>query len=98
MEWVETTGRSIDEAKEAALDRLGVDEPDAEFEIVEEAKAGLFGRVRREARVRARIKPTRPSSQAGAPAARPTRRRQRWRTLEERIGQTERFAFPRGLG
>jgi spoIIIJ-associated protein len=60
VEWVETTGRSIDEAKEAALDRLGVDEPDAEFEIVEEAKAGLFGRVRREARVRARIKPTRP--------------------------------------
>lgn len=60
MEWVETTGRSIDEAKEAALDRLGVDEPDAEFEILEEAKAGLFGRVRREARVRARIAPTRP--------------------------------------
>jgi spoIIIJ-associated protein len=60
VEWVETTGRSIDEAKEAALDRLGVDEPDAEFEIVEEAKAGLFGRVRREARVRARIRPTQP--------------------------------------
>jgi spoIIIJ-associated protein len=60
VEWVETTGRSIDEAKEAALDRLGVDEPDAEFEILEEAKAGLFGRVRREARVRARIAPTRP--------------------------------------
>jgi spoIIIJ-associated protein len=60
VEWVETTGKSIDEAKEAALDRLGVDEPDAEFEIVEEAKAGLFGRVRREARVRARIRPTQP--------------------------------------
>jgi spoIIIJ-associated protein len=60
VEWVETTGRSIEDAKEAALDRLGVDEPDAEFEIVEEAKAGLFGRVRREARVRARIRPTRP--------------------------------------
>jgi len=60
VEWVETTGKSIDEAKEAALDRLGVDEPDAEFEILEEAKAGLFGRIRREARVRARIRPTRP--------------------------------------
>ena len=57
---METTGRSIEDAKEAALDRLGVDEPDAEFEIVEQAKAGLFGRVRREARVRARIRPTRP--------------------------------------
>lgn len=60
MEWVETTGRSVEEAKEVALDRLGVDEPEAEFEVLEEAKAGLFGRVRREARVRARIRPTQP--------------------------------------
>ncbi len=60
MEWVETTGRSVEDAKDAALDRLGVDESEAEFEILEEGKAGLFGRVRREARVRARIKPTRP--------------------------------------
>ena len=40
-----------------ALDRLGVDDVDAEFEVVEEPKAGLFGRTRGEARVRARIKP-----------------------------------------
>lgn len=57
MEWVETTGKSIDEAKAIALDRLGVDAEDAEFEILEEPKPGLFGRVRGEARVRARIKP-----------------------------------------
>lgn len=60
MEWVETTGRTLDEAKEAALDQLGVDETDAEFEILEEPKAGLFGRVRGEARVRARVRPTAP--------------------------------------
>jgi spoIIIJ-associated protein len=60
MEWVETTGRSVDEAKEAALDELGVDEADAEFEIVAEPRAGLFGRLRSEARVRARVKPTAP--------------------------------------
>lgn len=60
MEWVETTGKSIDEAKEAALDELGVDEHDAEFEVIEEAKLGLFGRVRSEARVRARVRPTTP--------------------------------------
>lgn len=60
MEWVETTGRTLEEAKEAALDQLGVDEVDAEFEIVEEPKAGLFGRVRGEARVRARVRPTAP--------------------------------------
>lgn len=60
MEWVETTGKDIDEAKERALDELGVDADEAEFEIVEEAKAGLFGLVRKEARVRARVRPTTP--------------------------------------
>ena len=60
MEWVETTGRTIEEAKDAALDQLGVDEDDAEFEVLEEAKLGLFGRVRSEARVRARVRPKRP--------------------------------------
>lgn len=60
MEWVETTARTVEEAKDVALDQLGVDEAEAEFEVVEEPKAGLFGRVRREARVRARIRPTAP--------------------------------------
>lgn len=60
MEWVETTGRTVDEAKDAALDQLGVDEGDAEFEILEEARLGLFGRLRSEARVRARVRPNRP--------------------------------------
>ena len=60
MEWVETAGRTIDEAKEAALDQLGVDESDAEFVIVTEPRAGLFGRLRGEARVRARVRPTSP--------------------------------------
>src|ERR1700722_6390337 len=60
MEWVETTGRTVEEAKDAALDQLGVDEQDAEFEIVEEPKFGLFGRLRAEARVRARVRPTTP--------------------------------------
>src|SRR6202022_4670002 len=58
MEWVETTGRTVEAAKDAALDQLGIDEDDAEFEILEEAKLGLFGRLRSEARVRARIRPT----------------------------------------
>jgi spoIIIJ-associated protein len=49
VEWVETTGRSVEEAKDAALDQLGVDEADAEFEVVAEARSGLFGRLRQEA-------------------------------------------------
>jgi spoIIIJ-associated protein len=60
MEWVETTGRTIDEAKGAALDQLGVGEEDAEFEVLDEPRSGLFGRVRGEARVRARVKPSHP--------------------------------------
>lgn len=57
MEWVETTGKTIEEAKDKALDQLGVHHEDAEFEILDEPKQGLFGRVRGEARVRARVKP-----------------------------------------
>lgn len=60
MEWVETTGRTVEEAKELALDQLGVDEVDAEFEVLEEPKLGLFGRLRSEARVRARVRPQAP--------------------------------------
>jgi len=58
MEWVETTAKTLDEAREAALDQLGVGADDAEFDILEEPKPGLFGRVRGEARIRARIRPT----------------------------------------
>lgn len=60
MEWVETTGRTVEEAKDEALDRLGVDEQDAEFDVVEEPRPGLFGRMRGEARVRARVTPKAP--------------------------------------
>ena len=60
MEWVETTGKTIEEARDAALDMLGVDESDAEFLTVTEPRPGLFGRLRGEARVRARVMPTTP--------------------------------------
>ena len=60
MEWVETTAKTVEEARELALDRLGVDEQEAEFEVVERARPGLFGRMRGEARVRARVQPTQP--------------------------------------
>jgi spoIIIJ-associated protein len=60
MEWVETTGKSVEEAVDAALDQLGVAEDDAEVEVIEEPKPGLFGRMRGEARVRVRVRPTQP--------------------------------------
>jgi spoIIIJ-associated protein len=58
MQWVETTAKTIDEAKGLALDQLGVAEEDTEFEVLEEPRSGLFGRIKGEARVRARVRPT----------------------------------------
>ena len=88
MEWVETTAETIDDAKALALDRLGVDDVDAEFEVVEEPKAGLFGRTRGEARVRARIKPNSVRAKADR-RGKPTTER------PERAERSERPARPR---
>lgn len=78
MEWVETTGKSLDQAMELALDQLGVDAADAEFEVLEEPRTGLFGRVRGEARVRARVRPA---------TVRPKQDRRSKRRTEGRSGE-----------
>jgi spoIIIJ-associated protein len=57
MEWVETTGRTIEEALDAALDELGVDEHDVDYEVLARPRGGLLGRFGGEARIRARVKP-----------------------------------------
>lgn len=60
MEWVEKTGKTVEEAKERALEQLGVSEHDAEIVVLSEPKTGLFGRMRGEARLRARVRPAEP--------------------------------------
>ena len=60
MDWVETTGKTVEEASQKALQHLGVGHSDADIEVLEEPKQGLFGRVRGEARVRARVRPVGP--------------------------------------
>jgi spoIIIJ-associated protein len=60
MEWVETTGRSLEEAKARALDLLEVHEADVEFVVVSEPQFGWFRRLKTKARVRARVRPVRP--------------------------------------
>ena len=65
MEWVEASGKSLPEAKEIAVDLLGVAEDYAEFVILSEPKAGLFGRLRGEARVKARVRPVAPPPKRG---------------------------------
>jgi spoIIIJ-associated protein len=65
VEWVEASGKSLPEAKEIVLDLLGVAEDDAEFVVLSEPKAGLFGRLRGEARVQARVRPVAPPPKRG---------------------------------
>jgi len=60
MEWVEITARTVEEARDVALDQLGIDEHDAEVEVLEEPRPGLFGRLRGQARIRVRVRPTAP--------------------------------------
>jgi len=79
MEWVVVTAKTVDAAKELALDQLAVAADDAEFEVLEEPRPGLFGRLRGEARVRARVRPA---------AVRPKRDR-RERSKRERTGKGE---------
>ena len=59
MEWIVTTGKTVAEAVEAALDELGVDEVDIEYEVIEESKRGFLSRLGggSPARIRARVKP-----------------------------------------
>lgn len=88
MEWVETTAPTLEQAKERALDVLGVAEDDAEFEIVEEPRPGLFGRTRGQARVRARVRPV--------PARPKVDRRDRRKGRSPRAPRTD--DAPRGAG
>jgi spoIIIJ-associated protein len=60
VQWVVTTGRTVAEARARALDALGIDEAELEFEVLAEPARALFGLRTTEARVRARVRPTRP--------------------------------------
>src|SRR5262245_64760741 len=58
MEWIEVQAKNVDDAVELALDRLGIVADELEFEVLEEPRQGLFGRLGRgSARIRARVKP-----------------------------------------
>ncbi len=88
MEWLEIRATTVESAKEQALVHLGVDESDAEFEVLSEPRMGLFGRIKQEARVRARVLP--------APV-RPKDGRGRGQT-GRRAGSSRRSASARALG
>ncbi len=60
MDWVETTGKTVEEATERALTHLGVGRTDAEIEVLEEPKTSIFGKAKGEARIKARVRPAGP--------------------------------------
>ncbi|MCP4226511.1 MAG: hypothetical protein GY773_24500 [Actinomycetia bacterium] len=88
------TAKSLPEAIDLALDNLGVDEAEAEIEVLEEPKQGLFGRTRGNARVKARVKPrtTRPKVERGR------NRRRRNEGGSERSGKSNRDSGTRSSG
>lgn len=57
MEWIEVNGRTVTEARERALDLLGVHESELEIEVLFEGKTGFLGMGRADSRIRARVKP-----------------------------------------
>ena len=88
MEWIEVTGKTLEEARERALDELGVHQSELEYEVIEEAKAGFLGRFGKvEARIRARVKPV--------SRDKPNDRRRRRGGAEVRSGRSGR---PQGPG
>lgn len=91
MEWIEKTGVSVEAAKEAAIDVLGVAMDEAEFEVVETETVGLFGRVKSPARVRARVLPK-------APPPREDRRNRRSRPQSESRGRKGSGSAPKSSG
>ena len=94
---MEASGKSLAEAKEIVLDLLGVAEDDAEFVVLSEPKAGLFGRLRGEARVQARVRPVAPPPKRGR-RQRPDRSERRRRPVAQRRGVVGTAERPVGRG
>lgn len=53
---IEKTAKSVNEAKEEALAELGISEAEAEIEIIDEGKGGLFGIGAKDAKVKVTVK------------------------------------------
>jgi spoIIIJ-associated protein len=83
MEWIEVRARTLEEARERALDALGVHESELEVEILAEPRRGLFGLRNTEAHIRARVKPLSREKPADRRRRRP-REEQRPRRPRER--------------
>lgn len=60
MDWIVTTGSTVDEALDLALDTLSVTHDDIEFEVLKEPRKSVLGLRKSSAQVRARVRPIEP--------------------------------------
>ena len=60
MDWIVTTGSTLEEALDVALDELSVTQDEIEFEIVKEGRNSIFGFRKSVVQVRARVRPIEP--------------------------------------
>ena len=67
LKWIETTGRSEEDAIAAALFQLGMDRDDVSVEVIERAKSGFLGFGGNPAKVRVSYEV--PDEEQTAPAA-----------------------------
>jgi len=95
VEWIEVSARTLDEARELALDRLGVVSDELEYEIIDEPRGGLFGLGRTDARIRARVKPLSREKPPDRRRRRTTERRPNSSSRKPRGSERSRSESPR---
>ena len=78
--WIETTGRSEEDAIAAALFQLGLDRDDVSVEVIERAKSGFLGFGAQPAKVQVTYEvPDEAPAPKAAPSALSAASRSRWR-------------------
>lgn len=93
--WIETTGRSEEDAIAAALFQLGLDRDDVSVEVLERAKSGFLGFGGNPAKVRVSYEvpdgdvPAAPEQSEPAPKAEPVPAHQPKPKAEPAAGQLE---------
>jgi spoIIIJ-associated protein len=68
-DWIEASGKTLEEAKEAAANELGVAVDELEVEVIEEAAKGLFGLGQHKVRIKAAVTGREASSEPVAEAS-----------------------------
>ena len=69
MEWVEFTGKSVDEALDRALDQFETSSDQVDYEVIEKESNGLLGLFSRPAKIRVRLKEQEPEEAIVKPLA-----------------------------